>query len=242
MKWLLAFASIWCLACPAWAAQLSKAELHTGVTIVHSTGTVSLGIPAGALSQTHHTTVTLKPVAKPTKYLYTNGDLLSDMYRYTITGDSSLVLNQALWLQMSYPSAKQNTDKILKYWNRSLRKWKPVHHVKDFSDQWYIRGTLQRRNAVIAVFSKPIPATDADSAIVQGIASWYDGTGIACNDFPIGSMVRVTNVATGAYVDDRVVSTGPFVTGRVVDLTRADFSAIASLSAGVVEVTVQLAP
>lgn len=252
MKWLLTIITIGYLACPVLVnaqtsadttiVYLRKAQMKSGVTVTHSTGTVSVGIPAAALTGTRHASVKIKPVADSTKYLYTNGDLLSEMYRYSITGGANLTLTQALWLQMSYPGVNSSTDKVLKYWNASVGKWKPVHHVTDFSDQWYIRGTLHRRSAVIAVFSKPIPVQTTDGTIVQGIASWYDGSGAASNDFPMGSIIRITNVATGVYVDATVVSTGPFVTGRIVDLTRSDFSAIANLSAGVVEVTVQLAP
>ncbi|EKD76410.1 MAG: Rare lipoprotein A [uncultured bacterium] len=93
---------------------------------------------------------------------------------------------------------------------------------------------LKRRQAIVAVFVKPVSST-----VVQGTASWYDWTGAACNAFPIGSIIRVTNVATGASVESEVVSTGPFIPGRVVDLPREQFSQIADLSAGLAEVTVE---
>lgn len=54
------------------------------------------------------------------------------------------------------------------------------------------------------------------------------------------TVVRVTNKANGKSVDVRINDRGPFVAGRCIDLSRAAFSRIASTSAGVASVTVEV--
>ena len=60
--------------------------------------------------------------------------------------------------------------------------------------------------------------------------------------WPLGTMVRVTNVDTGRSVVVRINDRGPgrrlYRKGRVIDLTRAAFARIAPLSAGVIKVRV----
>jgi hypothetical protein len=57
---------------------------------------------------------------------------------------------------------------------------------------------------------------------------------------PFNTMVRVTNTSNGQAVDVRINDRGPFVAGRCIDLSRAAFDAIASESAGVAQVTVEV--
>jgi rare lipoprotein A len=76
---------------------------------------------------------------------------------------------------------------------------------------------------------------------MTGLATWY-GTaipgGCASPSLSFGTVLRVTNAATGAsttcVVDDREGDT----TGRIVDMSPGEFSQIASLSQGVITVTI----
>lgn len=93
-------------------------------------------------------------------------------------------------------------------------------------------------------------------------ASWYSQTdayikpltasGEVFNDrgltaaswaYPLGTRVRVTNVATGRSVVVRITDRGParrlYRKGRIIDLTRASFARIAPLSDGVIYVNVR---
>ena len=54
------------------------------------------------------------------------------------------------------------------------------------------------------------------------------------------TMVRVTNTANGKTVDVRINDRGPFVAGRCIDLSRAAFTHIASTSAGVASVKIEV--
>jgi rare lipoprotein A len=88
-----------------------------------------------------------------------------------------------------------------------------------------------------------------------GLASWY-GPGFHGNltangerfnsraltaahkSLPFGSRVRVVNQATGRSVTIKINDDGPHVPGRIIDLSEAAFSKIASLGQGVARVCV----
>lgn len=210
--------------------------LRNGYTVYNTTGTVALGVRPRSIARTNHVRITITKIKRPERYPIGEQVLLSDLHRYTVRSSERFKLKKKLWLSLSYPAAVTDTPKVLKYWDSSSQRWRRVKASRNDTGHLQVHGALRHKQAILGVFAKTVqPQGD----IVQGLASWYDWTGAACNDFPIGSMIRVTNVASGAYVDSRVVSTGPFMAGRVVDLPRADFEKIANLSAGVVEVTVQ---
>lgn len=57
---------------------------------------------------------------------------------------------------------------------------------------------------------------------------------------PFGTVVRVTNTATGQSVDVRINDRGPFKAGRVVDVSRAAAEKLGMIRAGVIDCTVQV--
>ena len=63
----------------------------------------------------------------------------------------------------------------------------------------------------------------------------------AHRSLPFGTEVAVKNLASGKSVRVRINDRGPFVRGRIIDLTRAAFSRIASLDKGVVKVEIRVA-
>lgn len=76
----------------------------------------------------------------------------------------------------------------------------------------------------------------------NGLASWYShisGNYCASLTFKKGSRLLVTNLQNGKSVVVKVNDSGPF-NGRSIDLEKSAFSKIASLSAGVVNVKVEL--
>jgi rare lipoprotein A len=93
-------------------------------------------------------------------------------------------------------------------------------------------------------------------SVEVGLASWYgppyhnhqaaDGSvfdqnalTVAHRELPLGTMVRVTNVATGESVVAKVTDRGPFVQGRILDLSLAAAKAIGVYRAGVAKVKVE---
>jgi rare lipoprotein A (peptidoglycan hydrolase) len=53
---------------------------------------------------------------------------------------------------------------------------------------------------------------------------------------PFGTIVRVTNLANGEYIDVEINDRGPYGPGRVIDLSSSAFEEIAALSTGVINV------
>ncbi|MEN0038026.1 MAG: septal ring lytic transglycosylase RlpA family protein [Cellvibrio sp.] len=59
---------------------------------------------------------------------------------------------------------------------------------------------------------------------------------------PFGTKLKVTNLANGKTVVVKVNDRGPFIKGRILDLSKSAFSSIASVSAGVIEVKIEVIP
>jgi uncharacterized protein YabE (DUF348 family) len=83
--------------------------------------------------------------------------------------------------------------------------------------------------------------TPSSSGSTQsGKASFYDHIPGTCahKTLAMGTIVTVTNSANGKSTTCRVADRGPFVEGRIIDLERGVFSAIASTSTGVINITI----
>jgi surface rod structure-forming protein G/rare lipoprotein A (RlpA)-like double-psi beta-barrel protein len=82
----------------------------------------------------------------------------------------------------------------------------------------------------------------ARSGRQEGGASWYrykPGT-CAHRTLPKGTVVKVTNMKTGQSANCTVADRGPFIRGRIIDLDRSVFLAIAeSPGQGVVQVSIE---
>jgi rare lipoprotein A len=61
----------------------------------------------------------------------------------------------------------------------------------------------------------------------------------AHRSLPLGTRVRVTNVANGRSVVVRINDRGPFVDGRIIDLSRAAARELDVLGAGVFDVRLE---
>lgn len=103
----------------------------------------------------------------------------------------------------------------------------------------------------------PFRGSDIYEFYQQGKGSWYgkelhgnstaSGERFNMNDFtaahkslPFGTIIEVTNIKTGKRINARINDRGPFVPGRVVDLSSAAFSSIASTSQGVVPMEIRI--
>ncbi len=74
--------------------------------------------------------------------------------------------------------------------------------------------------------------------VQTGLASWYSRSGMvaAHRTLPLGTKVRVTNLANGRTVTVVIDDRGPFVGGRVIDLSDDAFAQLAPLSSGTINV------
>jgi rare lipoprotein A len=115
----------------------------------------------------------------------------------------------------------------------------------------------------------PKPEEDADLAepvipsgakpleTQSGLASWYGppyhnrrgsngeiynmhAMTAAHRTFPLGSIVRVTNIKTGSTASVRITDRGPFIPGRIIDLSLAAARKVDLVQAGVAQVKVEL--
>ncbi|MDP3970298.1 MAG: septal ring lytic transglycosylase RlpA family protein [bacterium] len=217
---------------------LRQASIKSGYTLQNDNGTFQVGVPPESIAGVKRTRLRISKVHKPERYSTKNETLISDLYKYKLgRGVARKVkLQNKVWLKLSYADNQSETDKVIKYWNSKKNKWKKITTSND-KDAFLAGGALKHKYAVVGVFKK---RAQLGEKVVQGAASWYDGSGAACNDFEQGSTIRVTNTSTGDFVDTIIVSTGPFIPGRVVDLTRDDFATIADISTGVIDVSIQL--
>ena len=102
-----------------------------------------------------------------------------------------------------------------------------------------------------------VPANTKALATETGIASWYGppyhnrrgsngevynmhAMTAAHRTFPLGSIVRVTNVKTGSTALVRITDRGPFIPGRIVDLSLAAAQRLDVYRPGIAEVKVEL--
>jgi len=102
-----------------------------------------------------------------------------------------------------------------------------------------------------------IPAGAKPLDTETGIASWYGppyhnrrgsngeiynmhAMTAAHRTFPLGSIVRVTNLKTGHTANVRITDRGPFIPGRIVDLSLAAAQKVDVWKAGRAEVRVEL--
>ncbi len=109
--------------------------------------------------------------------------------------------------------------------------------------------------ALGACSGRPPPRGLGDSTI--GGASWYgieergrttangesmdpDAMTAAHKTLPFGTMVKVTDLATGRSVEVRINDRGPFVTGRIIDLSHRAARELGILQKGVAQVMLTL--
>lgn len=91
----------------------------------------------------------------------------------------------------------------------------------------------------------------------RGVASWYGGSfhgkqaangelfdmealTAAHRTLPLGSVVRVVNLANGKYLHVRITDRGPYVNNRILDLSRGAAARLGMLEGGLSHVRIQL--
>ncbi|MFH1207826.1 MAG: RlpA-like double-psi beta-barrel domain-containing protein [Patescibacteria group bacterium] len=162
--------------------------------------------------------------------------LVSDCYLYDIlrkdqAATAPLQFNRPLTVAIRFDSNTFYRKKIY-YWANEKLSWVALPSSADYQNR-YIRAFIHLPFARLAVFE--------DTRELEGVASWYASRfayGAATNNYPMHTKLRVKNVDNGKSVDVEVVSTGPFGHGRVIDLTKTAFQAIAKTWSGLARVQV----
>lgn len=98
---------------------------------------------------------------------------------------------------------------------------------------------------------------DTEGSVEFGKATYYgggaDGSNTASGEkldnsefvaahktLAFGTMVEVTNMATGKSIQVRIIDRGPYGHGRIIDLSSGAFASLASLSTGVINVQIKV--
>ena len=101
------------------------------------------------------------------------------------------------------------------------------------------------------------PTTVSVGDTASGIASWYgpnfhgkktsngetynmNAMTAAHKTLPMNTMVRVTNLSSGAQTTVRINDRGPFVAGRIIDLSKAAATSIGMIGAGTARVKLEV--
>jgi len=115
---------------------------------------------------------------------------------------------------------------------------------------------VRHREAAPSTPAQPAEPEGKPISTEVGLASWYgppyhnhpgaDGSifdqnaiTVAHRTLPMGTIVRVTNIATGESIIAKVTDRGPFVQGRTLDLSLAAAKAIGVYRAGVAKVKIE---
>ncbi|MGZ4209718.1 MAG: ubiquitin-like domain-containing protein [Actinomycetota bacterium] len=104
-------------------------------------------------------------------------------------------------------------------------------------------STLLRapRDRIIAI-GAGFPGCVCNRGTQTGSATWYSqaqGLSAAHPWLPLGTVVRVENLANGKWVNVVIRDRGPYGSGRIIDLSDEAFRRIASLSSGVIKVRIR---
>src|SRR3989338_2140281 len=157
-RFLLTSVMLCLFALPTWARSefavqtvLRRDALQAGYTIINPAGTARVGVPAKSIKQVHKVRVKLDKVKHPENY-------------YGDDQPKPFLLNKALWLGLSYPSTYAERDTVIKYYDPSKDKWRPLRRQRNNSNSYIQSGQLRKKQGIIAVFEKPLSGD-----IVQGI-------------------------------------------------------------------------
>lgn len=179
-------------------------------------------------------TVDLSEADVPSIAAPTGWERVSSVFTFDIKTPTRPTFGNSLTL-----SLKSDQDSLYKmqvfFFDRTSQTWRGLKSTQTI-DSDVITANAHVPYAQVALF--------ASHEALLGRASWYRSSrypsGVASNDFPMGSMLRLTNVANSKSTQVKVVSTGPFVYGRVVDVSLTAFKKIATHGEGIIVVRVEL--
>jgi resuscitation-promoting factor RpfB len=109
-----------------------------------------------------------------------------------------------------------------------------------------------RSPAPAAASEPPAEAARSQAGKASKYSAWFAGQTTASGEpydpaaltaahrtLPLGTMVTVTSLSSGRSVQVRINDRGPYVEGRIIDLSRAAFEAIANPAKGVIDVRIE---
>ena len=143
-----------------------------------------------------------------------------------------------------YQTEERRSDELLKGESRVEREGTPgirerTYRLRLENGEEVYRKLLDQR-VVREPVSRVVIIGTRDPNIQEGVASWYDRCCMtaAHRTLPMGTRVKVTNLANGASVWVTIDDRGPYVEGRIIDLSDEAYKQIAPLSSGTINVRI----
>lgn len=172
---------------------------------------------------------------------------VSDYYIYDIlrtdpNNQTPLILNKPFAIAIKLNGISNYYRKRIYYWSGDYDiGWIALPSSADYDNE-YIRAFTHLPFSRVAVFED---SSEIDNYSLEGKATYLTWNshpdGVASNDYPIGTRLRVRNVDNGKIVDVTVYSTGPYADfnqRKIIDLSRTAFSQIEDTHKGLARVQV----
>ena len=165
-----------------------------------------------------------------------NLNRVSNFYQFEFKNKAAYNDHEPFYIQFHYTTQTNNHKQVF-FYDRTVGAWRPLP-TRDFAGENFVRSLIHLPYARIAVFSFP-------KVLSVGRASWYaykPGNFAASPDFPKGSIIRVSNLENGKFVDVEINDYGPdrsLFPDRVIDLEKNAFARIAGLGAGIVDIYIE---
>jgi len=213
------------------------AEVSSGKTLTLSDG-AKLGIFPGALPvESDVTWASESKTSLPA--LPANRTALGSAYRVEMTGVTAFSAGVARPTAVGLPDGKS-------LWNRQI--WQYSHTTKTWTALKTGISADRKLMQAAPTITSGFLAILENRNLQEGIGSWYCKNSCSTrypkyhgtsNDFPVGSIVKVTNPDNGAAVQVKIISKWGQPEGRVVDLSYVAFAALRSKNDGLTRVTVR---
>ncbi len=162
---------------------------------------------------------------------------LTPAYDYAFKTKGLFDPSRPLDIKIKYPKKSNQLKQVFSF-DFLSSVWRPVP-TKDFPEEQYVTITTDSTSGWLIVLAKP-------EVMTVGTASWYkykEGLFAASPDFVKGTALRVYNLDNNKTVDVVVNDFGPERAkhpDRVIDLDRVAFAKLAPLSAGLVNVRIEV--
>lgn len=153
-------------------------------------------------------------------------DILSNLFHYKVIEGKKP--KQAITIKIRSKKHTDNPVKIKKYTKK--RGWTDLD-TEYKADKMIAQAHHSGKRGIFGLFES--------REFQEGGASWYNWHGAASNDYPMGTELKVTNLANGQSCYTTVVSTGPFTPGLIIDLPLDKFGEIADPDTGIIQVRVE---
>ncbi len=226
------------------ATEFDAATIVKGYTLESGDGLFRLGIRPNTLNVSTRVDVKTLDASLMEGTLPANKELVGEIYLFDILNKTSYDGTDFFFLEIRYPAdesdvaSRMHGRRRIYFWNGVSGAWEELPS-EDSPENTSVRALIHLPYARLAIFEETIPET--------GKASWYAYKGCDCAaspDYPKGTMLVVTRaddptrsvtVKVNDYGPDRSVHPD-----RVIDLDSVAFKQLASLGAGVIDVTVKL--